>query len=81
MAGVLHKRLVIHSRGAYPISHRSKTPPKTEFQLSIAFDKGATNGVTGMSRVRFSKCPHKTMGLDYDSDNFGSGVENRDDVS
>jgi hypothetical protein len=34
-----------------------------------------------MSRVRFSTRPHKTMRLNDDTNNFGTGVENRDDVS
>jgi hypothetical protein len=34
-----------------------------------------------MFRVRFSKRPDKPMRLDDGTDNFGSSVENRDDVS
>ncbi len=81
MTQVPHKRLVTHRRGACAISDRSKTPPKAKLQLSVAFDKGSTSGVTRMSFMCFSGHPHKAMRFDNCTNNFSSSRKSRYDVS
>ncbi len=81
MARVPHKRLMTHRCGAYAINHRSKTPPKAKLQLSVAFDKGSTSGVTRMSVMCFSRHPHKAMRFDNWANDFSSSRKSRYDVS
>jgi hypothetical protein len=80
MSRVPHKRFVTHRCGAYAIRYRSKTPPKAELQLSVAFDKGSTSGVTRMSLMCLSRHPHKAMWFDNCANDFSSRRESRYEV-